>query len=113
MSLFSSTILGIDIGYSTVKVVGVSSGPKPKFIGCKEIHVDPELLSRDGFQKPEVIAAAINQAMNEAAPKPLKKGPAYVALPESITFRKILEIPYIEEPELCRYQGEIEPLPNE
>ena len=99
MSLLSPHILGVDIGHSSVKVVGISAGKKPAFLGCKEITMDPKYLEKDGFANPILIGQAVREAMRTAAPRPIVATQAYSAVSESLVFRKVLEMPFMEDAE--------------
>jgi type IV pilus assembly protein PilM len=99
MGLFSKQIIGIDIGHSSVKVVGLEvSGSQAKFIGCKEITMDPKYLQKEGFENAELIGQALREAMRTAAPHALATNPtAYSAISESLVFRKVLDLPLIDD----------------
>lgn len=98
MGLFSKQVMGLDIGRAAVKVVGLELGKEPIFIGCKEIPVDPKIIQKEGFTDIPAIAAAIKEAMSLAAQKPLKPHKCYTSVDESLVFRKIIDVPKIEDP---------------
>lgn len=87
MGLFSSQQLGIEVGTTSVRVVGVSSGRKPAFIGCKEVPFTQHELP--------AIAQAIRQALKAAAPHSLHAKAATILIPEKEVFRKTIELPTI------------------
>jgi len=98
MGLFSNQVIGVDIGHSSVKVVGLNLGRTPSFVGCKEITMDPKYLRKDGFENAEIIGKALLEAMKTAAPHALAAKPlVYSALSEALVFRKILELPLIAD----------------
>ena len=87
-------VIGIDIGHSTVKVVGlVIHGHKVSFTGCKMTKIDPQYVKKDGFTNTQVVAQVIREALAAAAPRAVKAGAAFALLPESILFRRVLELP--------------------
>lgn len=97
--MFSPHVLGVDIGHASVKVVGLSLGKKPTFLGCKEITLDPKYLQKEGFDNPILIGQALREAMRTAAPHPITASHVYSAVSESLVFRKVLEMPLIEDPQ--------------
>lgn len=107
--------MGVDIGHSSVKVVGISVGKKPTFIGCKEITMDPKYLQKEGFDNTALIGQALREAMRSAAPKPITANIAYSAVSESLVFRKVLDLPVLPtEDELvdAMHMEVIQYLPN-
>ena len=93
MSFYKQTI-GVDIGHSSVKVVGFSLENTPRLIGCKEVVMDPKYLHKEGFNDPAAIGKAIREAMLTAAPHTISsKVLAYAAISESLVFRKIIDMP--------------------
>lgn len=86
-------LIGIDLGHASVKVAAVSTGNKHRLIGCAMIPVDPGLLNKEGLKEPALVADAITQALQIATPKHLAKGPAVIALSESLLFRRIIDLP--------------------
>ena len=92
-SYMAGTLLGIDIGHDSIKLAGLTTGSKPQLVGCKSIHIDAILLGRGQLTDTGPVTKALKQALAEAAPKPLKPGPAILALSESLLSRKVLELP--------------------
>lgn len=96
----SKQTVGVDIGHSSVKVVGIDLGKKiPQLIGFKEVAVDPKYLQKEGFDHLEVIAQALSEACKTAIPKPIYAKLAFASVSESLVFRKILELPVIPDPD--------------
>ncbi|HSI21002.1 MAG TPA: pilus assembly protein PilM [Verrucomicrobiae bacterium] len=94
MGLFGSNqVVGIDLGYASIRVVGLSLGKKPSVSGCAEIPVDAKLLQKDALEQPAEVAKALKEALKSATPHAVKTKEAYVTVGESSVFRKILEIP--------------------
>lgn len=95
MSIFSPQVLGVDIGHASLRLVGLTVGRKPQLVGCKELMIPIELNEGWVFKDTGAVAKILRQAMAEAAPKRLRAGKAYAALPEAILFRKVLELPLL------------------
>jgi Tfp pilus assembly PilM family ATPase len=93
-------IAGIDIGHAAVKVVGIRSGRKPEFIGCKEIRLDHQYLVRDGFPDHQIVTRAIQEALKTAAPKPIKARELVITISESVVFRKIFDLEQLPESQM-------------
>jgi len=98
MGLFSRTVVGIDIGHASVKVVGVQISRKPVVVGFGSAPIDAKYLAKEGMD-PKAIADAIQQAMHSALPHPIRTTEAYASIAEGIVFRKILEVPGTVTPE--------------
>lgn len=93
MGLFSKTSIGMDIGHASIRLVGVGGLKHPAFIGCIEVAIAPRYLQKEGFEDYEYIANALRKALQTAKPSPLKGKDIYVAISESLIFRKLIEIP--------------------
>ncbi len=93
MGLFSRTIVGIDIGHASVKVVGVSVSRRPRVVGFADVPVDTKYLAKEGTVDPALVAQALQQAMRTAFPRAIHAQEAYASVSEGIVFRKILEVP--------------------
>ncbi len=94
MGLFGSNqVVGIDLGFASIKVVGLTIGKKPAVIGFGEASVDPTLLQKEGLEDPTDVVEALKDAMKMALPKPIKGSDAYLSVSEASVFRKILEVP--------------------
>lgn len=87
------------MGHASVKVVGIELSRKPKVIGFGEVTLDSKYLQKEGFQEPQMIAEAIQEAMRAATPHAIKPHEVYAAVAESLIFRKILELPVLGSPE--------------
>ena len=81
--------MGIEIGATAVRVVGVSTGRKPVFVGCKEI-----VMSKHDLPS---MAAAIKEALKTAAPHRLHPSGAAILIPEKDVFRKTIELPVMTQ----------------
>lgn len=94
MGLFGSdNVVGIDLGYASIKAVGLKMGKKPVVTGCAMATVEPKSLQKEGLENPEEAAEALKSALKEAAPHKITGSTAYVSVNESAVFRKILEVP--------------------
>jgi type IV pilus assembly protein PilM len=90
MGLFARTVIGVDLGHASVKVVGVRLGSKPTVVGCAEVPLEPRYLQKEGFEDPQMVAKAVREAMVAAK---LSATDVYAAISESLVFRKVLELP--------------------
>ncbi len=96
MSIFSKSnhCVGIDIGFNTLKVVELSrTGKKISIIGSNMVGIPSASVNRNGFAHKDTIATAIKDALDKAQPKPIKSDNVITALPESLIFSKILNVP--------------------
>lgn len=113
---FKNPILGLDIGYKTLKVMQLS-GDKPgaKLIGVSEIAIAPKSLAKDGIKEKNKIAQAILEAMRNAKPHAITARKVSSALPESLVFTKSVDLPAMTTEEINKnipYQaGEFFPVP--
>lgn len=85
--------MGIDLGHSSIKVVGLTVSKNPKVTGAAEIKVDAKALEKEGLDNPTEAAEALKDALKHATPKPIRTKDAYISISESAVFRKILEVP--------------------
>ncbi|MFA6493088.1 MAG: pilus assembly protein PilM [Patescibacteria group bacterium] len=113
---FKKPILGLDIGYKTLKVMQLKGdGPNASLLGVSEIQIPPKSLSKDGIKEPKKIADAILQAMRNAKPHPITAKIVSSALPESLVFTKSVDLPSMTPQEINKnipYQaGEFFPIP--
>lgn len=94
MGLFGSQhVIGIDLGYSSIKAVGLTLGKEPRLTGFAEIQVEPRSLQKEGLDDPTEAVRALKDALKMAIPKPITGHEAYVSVSETAVFRKILELP--------------------
>lgn len=94
-------ILGLDIGYSTLKVVQLKKSRRGIQVwGYNEVAIPPGSLQKNGIKEPRKITEAIRIALKEARPNPISGRQVVSALPESLVFTKILELPKINPREI-------------
>lgn len=91
---FKRPILGLDIGYKTLKVMQLKGdGPGATLLGVSEIEIPPKSLGKDGIKEQKKVAQAILQAMHNAKPHPITARIVSSALPESLVFTKSVDLP--------------------
>jgi len=116
MGLFSRTVIGIDLGHASIKVVGVALGHKPRIVGFAEVAIDPKNIFKDNGGDPAVVAEALRRALATAQPKAIHAKELFAVVSESHVFRKILELPTSvlpdEMPQVIRAEA-VEYLPDE
>ena len=113
---FKKPILGLDIGYQTLKVMQLNGdGPGATLRGVAEIAIPPKSLNKDGIKDKKIIADAIVSAMRNAKPHPITARVVSSALPESLVFTKSIDLPSMSHEEINKnisYQaGEFFPIP--
>jgi type IV pilus assembly protein PilM len=100
MGLFrSNQAVGIDLGYSSIKVVGLALGKRPRVVGFSQVAVEPKSLQKEGLSDLEEASKALKTALSTALPHRITATDAYISLNESAVFRKILEVPKGVSPE--------------
>lgn len=91
---FKKPILGLDIGYKTLKVMQLrGDGPGAKLSGAAEIQIPPKSLNKDGIKEKKIVSQAILEAMRNAKPHPISARIVSSALPESLVFTKSVDLP--------------------
>lgn len=109
-------IFGLDIGYKSMKLVQVKGkGRNTHLVGAIEVPLPPSTLNKDGIKNKEKLVEIIHQAMREAKPHAITAKIVSSALPESLVFTKILDLPKMTTTELNKnipYQAtEFFPIP--
>ncbi len=98
-----STTIGIDIGFETVKVIGLSrSGKKWRLIGMAIASIPHSSWQTDGLLNREEISVAIANALKAAKPSAIKGKKTMVALPESVIFSGTFSMPLLSDRELAQ-----------
>ena len=110
-------ILGLDIGYKTLKVMQLSSDkPGASVSGVAEVEIGPKSLSKEGIKDKQKIADAIRLALKNAKPHPISARIVSSALPESLVFTKSIDLPSMNPAEISKnisYQAnEFFPIPQ-
>lgn len=113
---FKKPILGLDIGYKTLKVMQLrGDGPGTSLLGVSEIEIPPKSLTKEGVKEKNKIAQSILEAMRNARPHPITARLVSSALPESLVFTKSVDLPAMTLQEINKnipYQaGEFFPIP--
>lgn len=109
---------GLDIGHATMKIVQVKgTGPTARLSGAVEVAVPENGLTKDGIRDKKKLANIIKAAIGEAKPAPISAKIVASALPESLVFTKLIDLPQMTKKELDKnipYQAtEFFPLPVE
>lgn len=113
---FKKPILGLDIGYKTLKVMQLrGDGHGATLYGVAEIQIPPKSLGKDGIKEKKAISQAIIAAMRSARPHAITARIISSALPESLVFTKSIDLPTMTTQEINKnipYQaGEFFPIP--
>ncbi len=96
-----SKTIGIDIGYETVKVVGLERHGKRYLLGgMNVVSIPHNSWQIDNLLNHEAIAKAIKQALATAKPHPIMGKKAMLALPESVIFSGTFSMPQLTNREL-------------
>lgn len=109
---------GLDIGHATMKMVQVKgTGVTARLAGAVEVAVPENSITKEGIKEKKKIAAIIKAAIGEAKPSPISAKIVASALPESLVFTKLIDLPQMTKKELEKnipYQAtEFFPLPVE
>lgn len=97
-----STTIGIDIGYETVKVVGLDrSGRHWRLRGMNIAPIPLSSWQTDALANQEAIAKIVVDALRLAKPAPITGKRAMVALPESVIFSGTFSMPLLSQAELA------------
>lgn len=109
---------GLDIGHATMKMVQVKgAGPTARLAGAVEVAVPEKSITKDGIKEKKKLAEIIKAAVGEAKPASITAKIVSSALPESLVFTKLIDLPQMTHKELAKnipYQAtEFFPLPVE
>lgn len=109
---------GLDIGHATMKMVQVKGmGPTAHLLGAVEVAVPENSITKDGIKEKKKLAEIIKAAVKEANPSSISAKIVSSALPESLVFTKLIDLPQMTKKELDKnipYQAtEFFPLPVE
>lgn len=109
-------IFGLDIGYKSMKLVQVKgAGNSAHLLGAIEVPIASNTLNKDGVHNKEKLVEILRQALTVAKPHPITAKVVSSALPESLVFTKILDLPNMTTAELNKnipYQAtEFFPIP--
>jgi len=109
---------GLDIGHATMKMVQVKgAGPTARLLGAVEVAVPENSVTKDGIREKDKLAKMIQAAVGEAKPSAISAKIVSSALPESLVFTKLIDLPQMTKKELEKnipYQAtEFFPIPVE
>lgn len=97
-----STTIGIDIGYETVKVIGLDkSGKRWRLRGMNIAPIPVSSWQTDALANQDAIAQTIVDALRLAKPGAITGKRAMIALPESVIFSGTFSMPLLSEAELA------------
>lgn len=92
---------GIDIGISSIKIVQVKKTlGKIGIFGYNEINLENKFWAKNGIQNADTIKPLILNALKNSSPKPITAKWAVSALPESLVFSKVIELPTMKNHEI-------------
>lgn len=96
-----SSTVGIDIGYETVKVLGLDHhGKRQRLRGMNIASIPVNSWQTDALLNVDEIAAAIVDSLKHAKPSPITSKRAVLALPESVIFSGTFSMPLLGDDEL-------------
>lgn len=92
--ILGEKIFGMEIVDNVVKVLELKkSGGKFTVVGLGQSEVDPAAFSSGSITEPQVVAAAIKQARDQARPHKVRSRYASVYLPDSKVFVRVVKFP--------------------
>lgn len=99
----SEASFGLDIGHETLKVAQLSvHGSSADIISLAEVAIPKGAKTPKGIRDKELIAQKIRQACEQAKPRRITAKACVSALPESLVFTKVIELPKMTEKEIAR-----------
>jgi len=94
------SILGLDIGYETLKLVELKKKKGGIFlVGSIEVPLTERILEKDSFKNKAQTASLIKNACRKALPSAIKAKKIVSALPETFVFSKTIQMPKMTESE--------------
>ncbi len=105
MKLFGShePVFGLDIGHQTLKVaVANVHGNTAHIVSTAEIAIPKGSKTSRGIKDKDVIAQKVKEAKEQAQPKRIELTSCASALPESLVFTKVIELPKMTSAEIAR-----------
>src|SRR3990172_12161387 len=105
MKLFSThqAVFGLDIGHETLKVAVVSGhGGRADIMSLAEIPIPKDAKTQKGIKDKDIVAAKIKEAKDQAKPKRIGLTSCVSALPESLVFTKVIELPKMTDAEVAK-----------
>lgn len=87
-------IFGLDIGYKSLKIVQVKGqGRGTRLLSAAEIEIPQNALNKDGIREKDKLAKLIIEAGKIAKPHSVSARIVSSALPESLVFTKMIDLP--------------------
>lgn len=97
----SKQIVGLDIGFESIKVVCVEkSGKNRKVVGFNEIPLPEPIIESDHIKDKSKIAELIKKGFAASQPQAIKARFGVADIPEFLVFSKTIQLPKMEESEL-------------
>ena len=95
-------LFGLDIGHGKVRVMQLRPAKHvPKLVGYGEITFDPTAVKDGVIEKPEVVAAAVQEMFKHHLVGDITTNRVALALPIARAFTRSLEIPALSDKELA------------
>lgn len=92
------SILGLDIGSHSIKLIEVGTASGPQLLAAGSIPTPPKALQSTLEADHQAVAAAISQLIKETG---AKSNSVVFALPESQVFTRVIEVPALSQRELA------------
>ena len=97
-----NSVLGLDIGFESLKLVELKQTSKGfELVGFIETPLTDKLLEKDRFRDKKAAAKYIKDACKKAKPNPITAKKIVAALPESFVFSKTIKLPKMAENDLA------------
>lgn len=101
MFSISKEIIGIDIGFESIKIVATRhTGLKRQVLGMIDIPIDEPVIESDKIKDKSKIAELIKKGLTVAKPHAIRGKQAVTVMPEFLVFSKTIQLPKMEEAEL-------------
>ncbi|QQG49889.1 MAG: pilus assembly protein PilM [Candidatus Berkelbacteria bacterium] len=98
-----NTTIGIDIGYETVKVIGLENhGKRWKLRGMNIAPIPANSWQTDAILNQDAIAQTVIETLKNAKPDAINGKRAMFALPESVIFSGTFAMPLLDKEELAQ-----------
>lgn len=104
MFFSSQNLMGLDIGYESLKLVELKGKRRGKatLIGAIDTPLTERILEKDSFKNIAATANLIKEACRKAKPHPIKATKIISALPETFVFSKTIQMPKMSEKEYAK-----------
>lgn len=95
--IFERSLVGIDIGFESIKIVAVKHRRKnPEVVGYVEIPLSGPIIESDHIKDKQAIADQIKKGLKSAIPHSISTRLATTVMPEFLVFSKTLQLPKVE-----------------